>query len=136
MFRPTTYNEDGSIDYVDTAKNMGIDTARLYALMEDIGAGVFAFVPGYGTAISAGLSVDALIKELLADVADPSVSWGEVGTNTVTNAAFTLFGLIPGGKFLKVGKWGKTLVRMAPALLGIGISSGAFASLMQDESFK
>ena len=52
------------------------------------------------------------------------------------NALFTVLGLIPGGKFLRAGKWGRTLARMAPALLGIGISSGAFASLMKDESFR
>ena len=135
MFTPT-FNEDGSIDWINTAKNGGIDGARLSALVEDIGAGVAAFIPMYGTAISAGLSLDALKQELLADVADPSVSWGEVGTNVILNAAFTALGLFPGGKLFRAGKWGRTLARMAPSLIGIGISSGAFASLMEDESFR
>ena len=61
MFTPA-FNEDGSVDWMNTALNAGIDGARLGALISDIGAGVAALIPIHGTAISAGLSLEALNK--------------------------------------------------------------------------
>ena len=61
------------------------------------------------------------------DIADESVSWGEVATNLGSNAIWTAIGLIPGGKIPKIGKYLGKIGKIALPLTGavMGTVSGA-----------
>jgi len=79
------------------------DWTRLGTLATDVGALVASFVPGYGTAVSGGLSLIGAGADLIADIGDDKVSKGQVLTNLGTNILTGVLGLIPGGKAGSIG---------------------------------
>lgn len=103
-------------------KNVASDTARMAALGEDIASAIAAFVPEYGTAISAGLSLDSLKNDFIADALDDSVSTGQMLGNAAINLGLGVVGLIPGVKIAtRMGKWGKAIGKLAPQVLSGGL---------------
>jgi hypothetical protein len=103
-------------------KNVASDTARMAALGEDIASAIAAFVPDYGTAISAGLSLDSLKNDFIADALDDSVSTGQMLGNAAINLGLGVVGLIPGVKIAaRMGKWGKAIGKLAPQVLSGGL---------------
>lgn len=127
---------DGSINWTNMLKDTGVDNFRLHAILDDIGALVASFFPGYGTAISAGLSIDGMLKEAIADIADESVSWSEVATNLGSNAIWTAIGLIPGGKIPKIGKYLGKIGKIALPLTGAVMGTVSGAKLLSDPEVK
>lgn len=92
------------------------------ALGEDIASAIAAFVPDYGTAISAGLSLDSLKNDFIADALDDSVSTGQMLGNAAINLGLGVVGLIPGVKIAtRMGKWGKAIGKLAPQVLSGGL---------------
>ena len=103
-------------------KEKAVDTARMTALGEDIASAIAAFVPEYGTAISAGLSLDSLKNDFIADALDDSVSTGQMLGNAAINLGLGVVGLIPGVKIAtRMGKWGKAIGKLAPQVLSGGL---------------
>jgi len=92
-------------------------------MAQDVGSIVASFVPGYGTAVAAGLGVTSAGTDLVADFMDPAVTTGEALKNLGVNAGFALLGMIPGAKMTKVAK---TLVKWTPKIItaaaGLGIA--------------
>jgi len=101
--------------------------------MADLGSVVASFLPGYGTAASAVLGIGGLASELLADVADEGVSWGEVGERLLSNAGFAALGLLPGGK---LGKIGSKLVKYGLPMAGAVFSTMAGKQMLEDPEFR
>ena len=103
-------------------KEKAVDTTRMVALGEDIASAIAAFVPEYGTAISAGLSLDSLKNDFIADALDDSVSTGQMFGNAAINLGLGVVGLIPGVKIAaRMGKWGKAIGKLAPQVLSGGL---------------
>lgn len=108
-------------DYKTGDNDAGWETeeiARLTSAAADLGSAIAAFVPGAGTATSAVLGLGSTGSNLVADIADDSVS----GWETVGNAAFGLgmdiVGLIPGlGMVGKGAKVARTLTKLAPKVM-------------------
>lgn len=102
-------------------REKAVDYYRIQSTFEDILAGVCAFVPEYGTAIAAALSVKSLRDDFIADAFDKSVSVADMGWNTLTNFGLGVVGLIPGAKWVaSSGKWVKALAKYAPFIVGTG----------------
>lgn len=82
---------------------------RLTSLGADLAGAIAAFAPGAGSAVALGTGLGATAAELVADMSDPTVSFGSTLGNLVTNLGFTAAGVIPGAKLGKVGakvlKW-------------------------------
>lgn len=82
---------------------------RLTSLGADLAGAIAAFAPGAGSAVALGTGLGATAAELVADMSDPTVSFGSALGNLVTNLGFTAAGVIPGAKLGKVGakvlKW-------------------------------
>lgn len=94
------------------------DYLRMGAMAQDIAGTVAAFLPGYGTAASAGLGLTALGTNMAADIADDSVSGWEVAKNAGINLGLGVVGLVPGlGLASKSGKWIAQAAKWAPRLL-------------------
>lgn len=94
------------------------DYLRMGAMAQDIAGTVAAFLPGYGTAASAGLGLTALGTNMAADIADDSVSGWEVAKNAGINLGLGVVGLVPGlGLASKSGKWIAQVAKWAPRLL-------------------
>lgn len=93
------------------------DYARLAALTSDVAGLISSFAVGGGTAAAAGFGLTSLGLDLSADIADPSVTKGQVATNAAGNLFFGVLGLIPGGKAWKIIKG---LAMYAPALGSAG----------------
>lgn len=94
------------------------DYLRMGAMAQDIAGTVAAFLPGYGTAASAGLGLTALGTNMAADIADDSVSGLEVAKNAGINLGLGVIGLVPGlGLASKSGKWIAQVAKWAPRLL-------------------
>lgn len=111
----------------------GTDIARLTALGQDVGALVASFLPGYGTAASGVLGITSTLTDLGADIADPSVTKGQVISNALTNAGLAAIGMIPGGK--SAGLITK-LIKWAPRMLAIGNAYGMFKNPAVRETWK
>lgn len=126
-------NSDGSYNIATGAKDLFVDAQRAQALMADLGSVVASFLPGYGTAASAVLGIGGLASELLADVADEGVSWGEVGERLLSNAGFAALGLLPGGK---LGKIGSKLVKYGLPMAGAVFSTMAGKQMLEDPEFR
>lgn len=124
---------DGSYNITTGAKDLFVDAQRAQALMADLGSVVASFLPGYGTAASAVLGIGGLASELLADVADEGVSWGEVGERLLSNAGFVALGLLPGGK---LGKIGSKLVKYGLPMAGAVFSTMAGKQMLEDPEFR
>jgi hypothetical protein len=68
-----------------------------------LGAGA-SFIPVYGNAAGVTLGTIGTVGNLVADIVDPNVSWGRVGTNLGLNAGMTALYLVPGGGSAKAIK--------------------------------
>lgn len=83
-----------------------IDKVRLGTAIADATAAAAAFVPGYGTAASGILGVGSTLTNIGADIADDSMSAGDVVKNAAYGLGMDIVGLIPGwgasGKAAKI----------------------------------
>ncbi len=94
------------------------DIARISAAGMDVASALSAFVPVYGTAISAGTGLISSLTNFGADMSDESVSAGDMWKNLGTNIAMDAVGLVPGfGTAGKAGKITKTLVKYVPKIV-------------------
>ena len=84
----------------------------------DVASALSAFVPVYGTAISAGTGLISSLTNFGADMSDKSVSAGDMWKNLGTNIAMDAVGLVPGfGTAGKAGKITKTLIKYVPKIV-------------------
>ena len=108
--------------------NAGLTAAQMtrigYAAL-DLTSAISAFVPGYGTAISAGTGIASTVGNFISDLADDAVTTGQAWKNFGMNLGMDALGLIPGGGAAsKMGKIVKTLKSVVPVLVALpGISS-------------
>ena len=94
------------------------DIARISAAGMDVASALSAFVPVYGTAVSAGSGLISSLTNFGADMFDKSVSAGDMWKNLGTNIAMDAVGLVPGfGTAGKAGKITKTLVKYVPKIV-------------------
>ena len=94
------------------------DIARISAAGMDVASALSAFVPVYGTAISAGTGLISSLTNFGADMSDKSVSAGDMWKNLGTNIAMDAVGLVPGfGTSGKAGKITKTLIKYVPKIV-------------------
>ena len=94
------------------------DIARISAAGMDVASALSAFVPVYGTAISAGTGLISSLTNFGADMSDKSVSAGDMWKNLGTNIAMDVVGLVPGfGASGKAGKITKTLIKYVPKIV-------------------
>lgn len=94
------------------------DIARISAAGMDVASALSAFVPVYGTAISAGTGLISSLTNFGADMSDKSVSAGDMWKNLGANIAMDAVGLVPGfGAAGKAGKITKTLVKYVPKIV-------------------
>lgn len=94
------------------------DIARISAAGMDVASALSAFVPVYGTAISAGTGLISSLTNFGADMSDKSVSAGDMWKNLGANIAMDAVGLVPGfGTSGKAGKITKTLVKYVPKIV-------------------
>lgn len=108
------------------------DYARLISAGADVGSMIASFVPGYGTAASAGLGLGSTIGNFTADLADESVSLRSAFGNAALGLGMDVVGLIPGlGAAGKGSKIVKNLLKVAPKLMTVWSASTSFAPAMQ-----
>lgn len=108
------------------------DWARLISAGADVGSMIASFVPGYGTAASAGLGLGSTIGNFTADLADESVNLGSAFGNAALGLGMDVVGLIPGlGAAGKGSKIVKNLLKVAPKLMTVWSASTSFAPAMQ-----
>ena len=85
----------------DTAINdsdfTAVEYARIGGAIADITSLISAFIPGYGTAVSAGAGLTSTLMNAGADFADDGVSGWQATKNMLTNLGMDIVGLIPGG---------------------------------------
>lgn len=94
------------------------DIARITSAGMDVASALSAFIPVYGTAVSAGTGLASTFTNLGADVNDDSLSKWDVAKNFGTNLAMDVVGLVPGfGTAGKAGKITRTLVKYVPRIL-------------------
>lgn len=118
-----------------------IDKVRLGTAIADATAAAAAFVPGYGTAASGILGVGSTLTNIGADIADDSMSAGDVVKNAAYGLGMDIVGLIPGwgasGKAAKIVRILKPVSKLVMrSLQGYGMiqSAGAFSKLMSNPS--
>lgn len=118
-----------------------IDKVRLGTAIADATAAAAAFVPGYGTAASGILGVGSTLTNIGADIADDSMSAGDVVKNAAYGLGMDIVGLIPGwgasGKAAKIVRILKPVSKLVmKSLQGYGMvqSAGAFSKLMSNPS--
>lgn len=108
------------------------DYARLISAGADVGSMIASFVPGYGTAASAGLGLGSTIGNFTADLADESVSLRSAFGNAALGLGMDVVGLIPGlGAAGKGSKIVKNLLKVAPKLMTVWSASTSFAPAIQ-----
>ena len=94
------------------------DIARISAAGMDVASALSAFVPVYGTAISAGTGLISSLTNFGADMSDKSISAGDMWKNLGANIAMDAVGLVPGfGTSGKAGKITKTLIKYVPKIV-------------------
>lgn len=104
----------GDIEFTAT------DIARISAAGMDVASALSAFVPVYGTAISAGTGLISSLTNFSADISDKSVSAGDMWKNLGANIAMDAVGLVPGfGTAGKAGKITKTLIKYVPKIVTV-----------------
>jgi hypothetical protein len=113
------------------------DIMRLTTIAQDTASIVASFVPGAGTAVSAGLGVTSTATDLVADIMDPAVSGGEVAKNLAVNAGFAVIGMIPGAKMGKTARTVvKTVAKWGPRLLTLAAGAGLVMDKSVQDTFK
>ena len=104
------------------------DIARISAAGMDVASALSAFVPVYGTAISAGTGLISSLTNFGADMSDESVSAGDMWKNLGTNIAMDAVGLVPGfGTAGKAGKITKTLIKYVPKIVTVLSAANALS---------
>ena len=104
------------------------DIARISAAGMDVASALSAFVPVYGTAISAGTGLISSLTNFGADRSDESVSAGDMWKNLGTNIAMDAVGLVPGfGTAGKAGKITKTLIKYVPKIVTVLSAANALS---------
>lgn len=104
------------------------DIARISAAGMDVASALSAFVPVYGTAISAGTGLISSLTNFGADMSDKSVSAGDMWKNLGTNIAMDAVGLVPGfGTAGKAGKITKTLIKYVPKIVTVLSAANALS---------
>lgn len=104
------------------------DIARITAAGTDVASALSAFVPVYGTAISAGTGLASTFVNLGADVSDDSLSKWDVAKNFGANIAMDAVGLIPGfGTAGKAGKVARILVKYVPKIVTVLSAANALS---------
>ena len=97
--------------------------ARLGYAIADLTSAVSAFVPVYGTTVSAITGVGSTIGNFFTDMADDAVTAGQMWKNLGLNLGMDALGLIPGGgaasKMGKIVKGLKTVVPIIVATPGV-----------------
>lgn len=118
-----------------------IDKVRLSTAIADATAAAVAFVPGYGTAASGILGVGSTLTNVGADIADDSMSAGDVVKNAAYGLGMDIVGLIPGwgapGKAAKAVRILKPMSKVIMAYLqgqGLYQSLDSFGKLMSNPS--
>ena len=94
------------------------DIARLTAISADLTGLIASFVPTVGTAVAAGSGLTSLGANLVADIADKSISKGQVVLNALSNLGLGVVSLLPGGGFSKLGKIIKGAITYGPLIIG------------------
>lgn len=98
--------------------------------LDILGAGA-SFIPVYGNAAGVTLGTIGTVGNLVADIADPNVSWGRVGTNLGLNAGMTALYLVPGGgsaKAIKGAVQTAKAVKTGKAALNVGKEVSKFGT--------
>lgn len=104
------------------------DIARISAAGMDVASALSAFVPVYGTAISAGTGLISSLTNFSADISDKSVSAGDMWKNLGANIAMDAVGLVPGfGTAGKAGKITKTLIKYVPKIVTVLSAANALS---------
>ena len=94
----------------------------------DVASALSAFVPVYGTAISAGTGLISSLTNFGADMSDKSVSAGDMWKNLGANIAMDAVGLVPGfGTAGKAGKITKTLIKYVPKIVTVLSAANALS---------
>lgn len=103
-----------------------VEYARIGAAIGDITSMIAAWVPGYGTAVSAVSGVGSTLTNAYADFADEGVSGWDATKNFFLNLGMDIVGLIPGGGTASKGaKIAKTLLKTVPKVaLALSVKSG------------
>lgn len=113
----------------------GADIARLAGVVADIDSIPAAYIPGYGTAVSAALGLGSTVANLGADLSDGTMSTWDAIKNAGVNVGFDALGLF--GGVGKGGKIAKTLIRYTPRILAaIGTIQGLKNAPEITSSFK
>lgn len=98
------------------------DVARLTAIAADFTGLLASFAPTIGTAVAAGTGLTSLGANLVADIADKSVTKSQVFWNTLSNLGLGVVSLLPGGGLSKLTKILKTGATYLPLLMGVANS--------------
>lgn len=118
-----------------------IDKVRLGTAAADAISAAAAFIPGYGTVASGVLGIGSTLTNIGADIADESMSGGDVAGNALYGLIMDVVGLIPGmgatGKAAKIVRVLKPVSKLAMRTLqayGMMHSADAFNKLMSNPS--
>lgn len=118
-----------------------IDKVRLGTAAADAISAAAAFIPGYGTVASGVLGIGSTLTNIGADIADESMSGGDVAGNALYGLVMDVVGLIPGmgatGKAAKIVRVLKPVSKLAMRTLqayGMVHSADAFNKLMSNPS--
>lgn len=119
--RTVEQQAEGERKIVDSKGNLQLtsrewwDVANITA---DVTSMIAAWVPGYGTGVSAALGYGSTISKLGHDLTDKSMSTWDAIKGLGMNLALDTVGLIPGlGTSSKTGKIVKTAAKLVPTLL-------------------
>lgn len=104
------------------------DIARITSAGMDVASALSAFVPIYGTALSAGTGLASSLTSFGTDLFDKSVSLGGAFKNLGANVAMDAVGLVPGfGVAGKAGKITKNLVKYVPKIVTVLSAANALS---------
>jgi hypothetical protein len=113
------------------------DYVRLGAIGADIASMVASFVPGAGTAASAGLGIGSTLANAYADISDDSVSAGDVLKNLGIGLATSAVGVIPGfGTATKTARILNSARKYVPMVISAAGSAGVVLDPEVRNSFK
>jgi hypothetical protein len=94
-----------------------IDKVRLGTAAADAISAAAAFIPGYGTVASGVLGIGSTLTNIVADIADESMSGWDVAGNALYGLGMDVVGLIPGmgatGKAAKIVRVLKPVSKLA-----------------------
>lgn len=138
-------NQDSSAKPKTTSRRIGsddewttADIANAASIALDLASAGSAYVPVYGTAISAATGVGSSISNLIADISRDGAQWRDAG-NFAANLGLDALGLVPGiGTGAKAGKIAKAIVPLVPklknliGLAGLGIAGNNVMNVLNN----